>query len=116
MYLLFLGLEREVSQGGNTNNCNDKLLQTKINVNLPLKYTHNVFCGQNPTEDEATCPGDSGKNLSLKLTICILILFTATYFHLKMYFALESIIIVKNDEIINKTEVQLPAMSKIDCV
>ena len=36
-------------------------------MNLPLKYTKNIFCAQNPTELEATCPGDSGKHMKLML-------------------------------------------------
>ena len=54
-------MKRELSNGGNINNCQNNHLEAKIELNLPQKYAKNVFCAQNPTEPEGTCPGDSGK-------------------------------------------------------
>ena len=41
----------------------DKIQLYVININLPKQYNQNVFCAQNAKEDEATCPGDSGKDI-----------------------------------------------------
>jgi len=57
-----LGVKRELAKPkGDVSNCQDNFLQKRIEVNLPSKYVKNTFCAQNPSEEEATCPGDSGK-------------------------------------------------------
>ena len=45
---------------GNVKDCSDNFLQGKIDANLPSKYGKGVFCAQNPSEEDSTCPGDSG--------------------------------------------------------
>jgi len=65
-------LTRELSRpGGDVNNCNDRFLEKKIDANLPLKYSKNIICAQNPTSNAGTCPGSGGgpviyKDLSLE--------------------------------------------------
>ena len=60
-----LGVARAFKEGKNPSQaCINNNLQGKIDANVPSKYSKNIFCAQNPTELEATCPGDSGKYLS----------------------------------------------------
>ena len=62
-YFILKGLKRELaSQNGDTDDCVNNFLQTSIELNLPMMYSKNVFCAVNPSKDESTCPGDSGKN------------------------------------------------------
>ena len=63
--MIILGVQEALRKGRNPSDCSNNYLQGKIDVNLPLKYTKNIFCAQNPTELEATCPGDSGKHMKL---------------------------------------------------
>ena len=66
IFFYFLGLARE--KKNTFERCKDILqrtlkLRNKIDKNLPKQYNQNVFCAQNAKEDEATCPGDSGKDM-----------------------------------------------------
>ena len=65
--MIISGVQEAFRKGRDPSSCNNNYLQGKIDVNLPLKYTKNIFCAQNPTELEATCPGDSGKHIKLML-------------------------------------------------
>ena len=56
------GVKRELTKPlGDVSNCRDNFLKSKVEVSLPSKYVNSTFCAQNPSEEEGTCPGDSGK-------------------------------------------------------
>ena len=65
--MIISGVQEAFRKGRDPSSCSNNYLQGKIDVNLPLKYRKNIFCAQNPTELEATCPGDSGKHMKLML-------------------------------------------------
>ena len=73
MLIVALGIRK-----GRRNNCDRDNVRGKVEHSIPSRYEGNIFCAKNPTQHEATCPGDSGKytNNSFDFFVFVITLFS----------------------------------------